>query len=551
MEEKNPFDSRTLIAIAMCLLIWFGWQHYLEKKYPPVTESAMATAAATAQKNSITPAPEGSTSTTQDLRAIKNKSAEAEAAAKADEKLWTFENDSWRVVVSSRGGKIAQVFLKNYTSKTSGDLILVSPQDQGLLNISVEGATPIDFSNVNFSLTSPSSDQLILSGVKDGVLVRKTYKFIPEKYSINVGLQINGALKDVKTVSLSSGMEVTKQEEKGFTFFSFGPSTANYQEYFFFHKNKKERDVINVKDDFNKEIDQAQLAAIGSRYFTSLFINRSSVFPNAIAHKSANAANLTIRFPVLDSQAKQIDLAFDMFIGPKSIKLLTAVEPAAAVVVDYGMFSVIAVPLLGVMKWFYGIVGNYGVAIILLTLLVRSLTFPFTYMSYKSMKSMQLLQPEVARLKEKHKGDTQTFNMEMMKLYKENKVNPMGGCLPMLLQLPVFWALYQVLQNSIELYRAPFILWIHDLSQKDPYYVLPVLMGITMFIQQKITPSTMDPAQAKMMLIMPIFFSILMFGLPSGLTLYIFVSTLFGIIQQLIIMKDRRPQAKAAILKSN
>lgn len=163
---------------------------------------------------------------------------------------------------------------------------------------------------------------------------------------------------------------------------------------------------------------------------------------------------------------------------------------------------------------------------------------------------MQKIQPEIARLKEVYKGNTQALNVEMMKLMRENKVNPMGGCLPLLLQLPVFWALYQVLQNSIELYRAPFFGWITDLSMKDPYYVLPVLMGLSMFVQQKITPSTMDPAQARVMMIMPIMFSFLMFGLPSGLTLYIFVSTLFGIIQQMIMMRDKNESGHVVVRRA-
>jgi YidC/Oxa1 family membrane protein insertase len=138
----------------------------------------------------------------------------------------------------------------------------------------------------------------------------------------------------------------------------------------------------------------------------------------------------------------------------------------------------------------------------------------------------------------------------MMKLMRDNKVNPVGGCLPTLLQLPIFFALYQVLQNSIELYHAPFMFWIHDLSQKDPYYVLPILMGIAMFFQQKMTPTTMDPAQAKIMMIMPVLFTFLMVGLPSGLTLYIFISTLFGIVQQIYFLRDKKAEGTAVVRRA-
>jgi YidC/Oxa1 family membrane protein insertase len=170
------------------------------------------------------------------------------------------------------------------------------------------------------------------------------------------------------------------------------------------------------------------------------------------------------------------------------------------------------------------------------------------------MKVMQKLQPQMNAVRERYKDKSNEeklqMNAEIMKLMKENKANPVGGCLPMLLQLPVFIALYQVLGQSIELYQAPFGLWIHDLSIRDPLFVTPVLMGITMFIQQKITPSTMDPQQAKIMMWMPVIFSFFMISLPAGLTLYIFVSTLFGIIQQFVFLRDRKPAGNVQAAKA-
>jgi len=168
---------------------------------------------------------------------------------------------------------------------------------------------------------------------------------------------------------------------------------------------------------------------------------------------------------------------------------------------------------------------------------VRLLVLPFNMMSYKSMKVMQVLQPQMKAIREKYKDDQQRMNQEIMGLMKTHKANPLGGCLPMLLQFPIFIALYQVLGHSIELYQAPFAFWIHDLSAKDPYYVLPVLMGITLFVQQKVTPNTMDPAQAKVLAFMPLLFSFFMLSLPSGLTLYMFVNGLAGVAQQMYFLK--------------
>ena len=199
-----------------------------------------------------------------------------------------------------------------------------------------------------------------------------------------------------------------------------------------------------------------------------------------------------------------------------------------------------------------GFVHNYGMAIILLTLLVRLLFAPLQMKSYASMKAMQKLQPQIAALKEKYKDEPQRFNQEQMALFKTNKVNPLGGCLPMLVQLPVFIALYALLGNSIELFHAPFFGWVQDLSVKDPFYVFPVLMGISMFVQQRMTPTPgMDPMQAKMMYLMPVVFTFIMLNLPSGLTIYIFLSTVLGIAQQVWMNKEKTTTTKLATTSSS
>jgi YidC/Oxa1 family membrane protein insertase len=180
------------------------------------------------------------------------------------------------------------------------------------------------------------------------------------------------------------------------------------------------------------------------------------------------------------------------------------------------------------------------VAVILLTAFVRLLVMPLYLMSYKSMNKMKVIQPQIQSLRERFKDDPTRLNQEMMTLMRSNKVNPVGGCLPMLLQFPVFIALYQVLAQSIELYQAPFGGWIHDLSLKDPYYVFPALMGVSMFVQQKITPTTLDPVQAKVMMFMPLIFIFFMINLPSGLAIYMFVSALLGITQQFVFMRQNQ-----------
>jgi len=193
--------------------------------------------------------------------------------------------------------------------------------------------------------------------------------------------------------------------------------------------------------------------------------------------------------------------------------------------------------MLWLLKFFYNLIHNYGVAIILLTIVIKLILYPLTHKSFKSMKEMQKIQPKITALREKYKDNKEMLNKEIMTLYRTQKVNPLGGCLPMLLQIPVFFALYKVLLDSIELRHAPFIFWIQDLSAKDPYYITPILMGASMFIQQKMTPQVGDPTQAKLMLMLPIVFTFMFLNFPSGLVIYWLVNNLLSIAQQFYINK--------------
>ena len=227
-----------------------------------------------------------------------------------------------------------------------------------------------------------------------------------------------------------------------------------------------------------------------------------------------------------------------VFFGAKELALLHEVEPTLDHTVDFGWFTVFAYPLLKIMKWFYQFFQNYGVAIILLTVLVKILTYPLTYKSMKSMKEMAKLQPRIKAIQEKYKNDRESLNREMLNLMRSHGYNPMAGCWPILVQMPVFFALYRVLYSSVELYQAPFAFWIHDLSIKDPYYVMPVLVSLTWYVQQKLSPQTItDPVQQKVMQFMPIIFGLFMITLPAGLGLYFFVNAALSIVQQLILNK--------------
>ncbi|MBF0309427.1 MAG: membrane protein insertase YidC [Magnetococcales bacterium] len=227
-----------------------------------------------------------------------------------------------------------------------------------------------------------------------------------------------------------------------------------------------------------------------------------------------------------------------LFIGPKEIRTLESLNLHLERSIDYGWFHFLAVPLVDLMLFFNDFLGNYGLAIILLTFVIKLLFYPLANKSYRSMSAMKKLQPRMEELKRLYGDDKQRMNQEMMRLYQEEKVNPLGGCLPIIIQIPVFFALYKVLYLSVEMRHAPFFLWIHDLTAMDPFYVLPLLMGVSMFIQTKLNPTPADPVQAKVMLFLPVIFTVMFLTFPSGLVLYWLVNNVLSIIQQSYIMKQ-------------
>jgi len=226
-----------------------------------------------------------------------------------------------------------------------------------------------------------------------------------------------------------------------------------------------------------------------------------------------------------------------LYVGPKIQQELEIIAPGLELTVDYGVLTFIAKPIFWLMTKIHNFVGNWGWTIILLTLLIKLVFYKLSEASYKSMANMRKVQPRLAAMKERFGDDRQKMNQAMMKMYKEEKINPLGGCLPILVQIPVFISLYWVLLESVELRQADWIFWFTDLSAKDPYFVLPLLMGITMFIQQKLNPPPMDPMQAKIMQALPIVFTIFFAFFPAGLVLYWVVNNTLSIAQQWYITK--------------
>ncbi len=268
-------------------------------------------------------------------------------------------------------------------------------------------------------------------------------------------------------------------------------------------------------------------------YFVSAWLAPQGMLRDYLLEKRQDgsyAGRLLVPVNVASGADATVDVP--LYAGPQEKRRLEAAAPGLDLVVDYGWLAIIAWPLFWLLEKLHGLTGNWGVAIILLTVLIKLVFFPLSATSYRSMAKMKLITPRLTKIREMYANDRQKMNQAMMELYKTEKINPLGGCFPILVQIPVFIALYWVLLAAIELRHAPFILWIHDLAALDPYFVLPILMTATMVLQTRMNPTPPDPVQAKVMQFMPYFFSIFFFFFPAGLVLYWLVNNILSIAQQ-------------------
>lgn len=527
-QEGNFLDPKTIFAIVLVGVVFYGWQSYLGQKYPdyykkkPAVEQPVATTtgANTAAK---TEAPKPSE--TADLT-----KPEPPKVAPA-ETLQHYENEIFSVEISSQGMGLRNLTLKEYTDRHKNPIRFGDQETGSLFRTELEnGQIP------HFTMTKVNDHTFQGEANVDGTQLQKTITIDGGTGKIEATLVVQKAGPQFK--GFNTILSESRVDSKASSMFM--PS-VDHQEFVVRHDGKTERVRADKQDeDLSKSFDPISMAAISSQYFTMAVVDHSNIMPSVdfVAPKlHALIARLKYRPQTVSDN---MEFKYVAYAGGKSVPRLESIDPELSEVVNLGIFASIGRILMKILNWSHAVVGNWGWAIIVLTLMVRALVMPFNIASYRSMKKMQQIQPHLQSLRERYKDDPAALNRESMALMKTHKVNPLGGCLPMLLQMPIFFALYQVLGQSIELYQAPFTLWIHDLSLKDPYYILPVLMGAVMFIQQKLTPNpSMDPNQAKILQFMPIIFSVFTLGLPSGLTLYIFVSTLFSVTQQKLFMRDK------------
>jgi YidC/Oxa1 family membrane protein insertase len=372
-----------------------------------------------------------------------------------------------------------------------------------------------------------------------GEQISKRLTFHNETYWVNLEIEASG-LRQPRTLYLGTDFGIAEAEwgsrSRGFSGF-VGPTHLINGEVVHDYPNKITRPVTHK--------GPIQWSALQDKYFLAAFIPQRENYQALVTKEGGpNSHEVTVGLQGIPFGEKT-DARLLLYAGPKEYDALKALGVHLEETIDFGWFifgswvvvRMVAQPLFAVLRFLDDFTHNYGVAIILLTVIIRILFIPLTHKSYKSMKAMQTIQPKVAALQKKYKDNKEQLNKEMLELYRQHKVNPFGGCLPSILQVPVFVALFNILYTTIDLRQAPFMFWIHDLSEKDPSYVLPILMGATMVLQQKLQPSQMDPKQARLMLLMPVFLTVLFLSFPSGLVLYWITNNLLSIGQQVITMK--------------
>ena len=531
----GPENRRILIATVASVAILVVWQ-FLFPPAPPAKSSPKVNSAAPAQVAG--PAP------------VAPPVEAAAAVPAAPEELIRLKGAGFSVVLSSHGGAIAHLeladpkFQREQDGKTIAiDLIRVGQgQPRPLaLAASAELGGGSDLlgdpsSRASMRVVSRDEQSATFEGRAGLATVRKTYRMTGKPYELALELTFTGAPTAGTVSLLYTGFMPPSTSSGGI----FSGPPLDFVRPVCRAGDKTERFDVEGDEVVKALPGAAGWAGIDQHYFTAALFPQPQPGYGCTFLKGAEkgSAAVAIAIPVTPAGTSA---GFLMYAGPKQLESLKTYGRGFESAIDYGAvanaFAFFAQILLGVMRWFQGFVHNWGVAIILLTLTVKLLLYPLTLKSMQSMAGMRKLQPEIEKLKAKFGDDKQGFAQAQMKLFADNKVSMTGGCLPMLLQMPVWFALYAALQTSVELYREPF-LWMTDLTVKDPYFILPVAMGVTSFIMQKISPQPGDPTQAKMMLyFFPGFFTVMMLFVPSGLTLYIFVNNLLSIIQQRLVNK--------------
>ncbi|EGQ9854404.1 membrane protein insertase YidC [Vibrio cholerae] len=529
-------SQRNILLIALALVSFLLFQQWQVAKNPApqATQQAQSTGAA--------PAP--SFSDELDPTPAQNVAAKA--------KTITVSTDVLTLSIDTLGGDVVSAKLNQYSEELNSPESFVLLQNtqghQFIAQSGLVGPQGIDVTSNNRPAYQVSADSFTLAEGQDELRIPMTYQangihytktFILKRgsYAVDVVFDVAnnsgseatlGMYAHLRQNLLDSGGNLAMPTYRGG---AYSTSDVRYKKYSF--DDMKDRNLSAPND------VTVNWVAMIQHYFASAWIPRDEPQAQLYSRVINNLGDMGIRTPNKTiANGDKAEFEATLWVGPKLQDQMAATAPNLDLVVDYGWLWFIAKPLHWLLSVIQTFVGNWGVAIICLTFIVRGAMYPLTKAQYTSMAKMRMLQPKLQAMRERIGDDRQRMSQEMMELYKKEKVNPLGGCLPILLQMPIFIALYWALMESVELRHSPFFGWIHDLSAQDPYYILPLLMGASMFVIQKMSPTTItDPMQQKIMTFMPVMFTFFFLWFPSGLVLYWLVSNIVTLIQQTLIYK--------------
>ena len=517
MTDKLTPQMRIILATVLSFLFFALYDHFFIPKNPPVSET-------TTLEQNATPATAASAPANVTSASSATLTGAPAGSSKLGEIIATVKAKGYEVQID-RLGRIAKFYLEEEKYKDDkGERFQLIDASQALLPLEIrfsdkavnEDAFVMSYSADKETIdVSENGSSVVLTQTLSSVVVTKTITFFPSgQYDLHV------KLSSPKEYFLSPGLR---------------PSIA--VDSYTFHGaliKKSDGSIKTIADGDSKgdeHFSNAHIVAGADKYYTTFFYDFTKGLESVVSSSGKD------KDPLLFVKGEE-DFKLSGYIGPKEHVKLKSINPELTDVIEYGFFTFISKPLFSWLAFLHGIFGNWGWAIVAMTITVRLVLYPLTYKGMVSMNKLKELAPKVKELQKKYADDKQKLNTHMMELYKKNGANPMGGCLPIVLQIPVFFAVYRVLQNAIELKGAPWIFWVHDLAIKDPYFILPVAMGITMFLHQRITPTSFtDPMQEKIMKFLPLIFTFFFVSFPAGLTLYWFTNNVASIVQQFYVNK--------------
>jgi YidC/Oxa1 family membrane protein insertase len=468
--------------------------------------------------------------------------------------LIVLKNELIELEIDTLGAIVSKArMLKHFEEDKSGVLIFDrSKNRQYFARTGLVSATGAELPNHTqvFSVSkNAANNSVVLIAEKNGVRLEKVFTLNEGSYVVDVKHTVKNMSASVSDVTLYAEIvrDNGKLEESMFYSTFTGPALYTDAEKF------QKVDFVEIEKNKAK-LPGAQAqgsptwVAMVQHYFASAWIPSTNFQRDLYVGKLENnqyRIGVQTKFDAIAAGQEKSE-SLKLFVGPQEEKVLEKIAPGLELVKDYGWLTILAKPIFWLLEKIHGLVNNWGWSIIFLTILIKLAFFPLSAASYKSMARMKVVQPRVMELKERYKGEPQKLNQAMMEMYRKEKINPLGGCFPVLIQIPVFIALYWVLLASVEMRAAPWLGWIQDLAKPDPYFILPVIMAVSMFIQTKLNPTPPDPLQAKLMMFMPIAFSVMFFFFPSGLVLYWVVNNILSIAQQWQINKLFGGAKKAA-----